>query len=80
MVLLECATGKFPFSPPQPGGWAFYDLMNAIVDQPAPYASSDVFSTEFCSFISSWYHTHTTPNPNLTFDDLMSVRIDVVLL
>lgn len=58
-MLLECATGQFPFSPPQPGGWSdFYDLMNTIVDQPAPHASSDVYSTEFCSFISAWYILH----------------------
>lgn len=55
LVLLECATGEFPFSSPNPGGWAnFYDLMNTIVDEPAPFAPSDVYSTEFCSFISAW--------------------------
>ncbi|XP_042052710.1 mitogen-activated protein kinase kinase 2-like [Salvia splendens] len=70
LVLLECATGKFPFSPPQPGGWAFYDLMNAIVDQPAPYASSDVFSTEFCSFISSC--VQKDPKDRLSANELMA--------
>ncbi|GLT98720.1 hypothetical protein SLE2022_162110 [Rubroshorea leprosula] len=55
LVLLECATGKFPFSPPEAEeGWTnFYELMEAIVEQPPPCAPSDQFSSEFCSFISA---------------------------
>ncbi|XP_056176881.1 mitogen-activated protein kinase kinase 2 isoform X3 [Syzygium oleosum] len=55
LVLLECATGKFPYTPPdQQEGWTnFYELMEAIVDHPPPSASSDQFSSEFCSFISA---------------------------
>ncbi|XP_011016552.1 PREDICTED: mitogen-activated protein kinase kinase 2-like, partial [Populus euphratica] len=55
LVLLECATGQFPFSPPElDEGWTnVYELMEAIVDQPPPSASSDQFSPEFCSFISA---------------------------
>ncbi|XP_042508599.1 mitogen-activated protein kinase kinase 2 [Macadamia integrifolia] len=54
LVLLECATGKFPYSSPEDEGWDnFYELMEAIVDQPAPCAPSDQFSPEFCSFISA---------------------------
>ncbi|CAH9053624.1 unnamed protein product [Cuscuta epithymum] len=55
LVLLECATGNFPYRPPQPEeGWDnVYDLMETIVDQPEPRAPSDQFSPEFCSFISS---------------------------
>ncbi|XP_058086575.1 mitogen-activated protein kinase kinase 2-like isoform X2 [Magnolia sinica] len=59
IVLLECATGRFPYSPPeQETGWInFYELLEAIVDQPSPSASSDQFSPEFCSFISAcWLH------------------------
>ncbi|XP_073066909.1 mitogen-activated protein kinase kinase SIPKK-like [Primulina eburnea] len=52
LVLLECATGSFPYSPPQPGGWInVYELMETIVGQPEPRAPSDLFSPEFCSFI-----------------------------
>lgn len=56
LVLLECATGQFPYSPPQPGeGWVnVYELMESIVDQPSPRAPEDEFSPEFCSFISAW--------------------------
>ncbi|KAF8401035.1 hypothetical protein HHK36_014338 [Tetracentron sinense] len=55
LVLLECATGRFPYSPPELGeGWnSFYELMEAIVDQPPPCAPSSHFSPEFCSFISA---------------------------
>ncbi|KAK9275323.1 hypothetical protein L1049_022586 [Liquidambar formosana] len=55
LVLLECATGKFPYSPPEQGeGWNnFYELMEAIVEHPPPCAPSDQFSLEFCSFISA---------------------------
>ncbi|MBA0568101.1 hypothetical protein Golob_005616, partial [Gossypium lobatum] len=55
LVLLECATGQFPYSPPdQAAGWtSFYELMNQIVEQPPPCALSDRFSPEFCSFISA---------------------------
>ena len=55
-MLLECATGKFPFIPPEQGeGWTnFYELMEAIVEKPPPSAPSDQFSPQFCSFISAW--------------------------
>ncbi|XP_057467201.1 mitogen-activated protein kinase kinase 2-like isoform X2 [Actinidia eriantha] len=54
LVLLECALGRFPYSPPQQGeGWDnVYELMETIVDQPPPCAPADQFSPEFCSFIS----------------------------
>ncbi|KAM1479225.1 hypothetical protein ACFX2I_026543 [Malus domestica] len=55
LVLLECATGQFPYVPPdQSEAWCnFFELMSAIVDEPAPCAPSDQFSPEFCSFISA---------------------------
>ncbi|XP_010536872.1 PREDICTED: mitogen-activated protein kinase kinase 1-like [Tarenaya hassleriana] len=54
LLLLECATGKFPYSPPEHGErWtSVYEVMNAIVENPPPSAPSDQFSTEFCSFVS----------------------------
>lgn len=57
LVLLECATGDFPYIPPRPEeGWDnVYELMETIVDQPEPCAPPDQFSPEFCSFISKWY-------------------------
>ncbi|XVF49868.1 hypothetical protein PTKIN_Ptkin04bG0050500 [Pterospermum kingtungense] len=55
LVLLECATGRFPYSPPEPEeGWTnFFELMEQIVEQPPPSAPSEQFSPEFCSFISA---------------------------
>ncbi|XP_068650892.1 mitogen-activated protein kinase kinase SIPKK [Aristolochia californica] len=55
IVLLECASGYFPYMPPhEQGQWVnFYELLEAIVDQPPPCAPSDQFSPEFCSFISA---------------------------
>ena len=56
LVLLECATGKFPYKPPEEKeGWVnFFELMDTIVSEPPPCAASDQFSPEFCSFISAW--------------------------
>lgn len=56
LVLLECATGYFPYSPPdQNEGWTnVFELMDTIVNQPPPSAPSDEFSPEFCSFIAAW--------------------------
>jgi hypothetical protein len=56
LLLLECATGQFPYSPSEQGeAWAnFYELMEAIVEKPPPLPPSDQFSSEFCSFISAW--------------------------
>ncbi|CAE6176196.1 unnamed protein product [Arabidopsis arenosa] len=52
--LLECATGKFPYIPPEhKKGWSsVYELVDAIVENPPPCAPSHLFSPEFCSFIS----------------------------
>lgn len=53
LVVLECATGQFPYPlPDQEDGWVF-TLMQTIVNQPPPTAPSDQFSPEFCSFISA---------------------------
>jgi len=54
LVILECAIGRFPYIPSEGEGWlSFYELLEAIVDQPPPSAPADQFSPEFCSFISS---------------------------
>ncbi|KAF5198442.1 Mitogen-activated protein kinase kinase [Thalictrum thalictroides] len=56
IVLLECATVRFPYSAlEEDEGWTnCYELMEPVVEQPPPFASSDQFSPEFCSFISAW--------------------------
>lgn len=55
LVILECAIGRFPYIPTeQDDGWlSFYELLEAIVEQPPPTAPPDQFSPEFCSFISA---------------------------
>ncbi|KFK35864.1 hypothetical protein AALP_AA4G046800 [Arabis alpina] len=55
LVMLECATGKFPYAPPgQEETWtSVFELMEAIVDQPPPALPSGDFSPELSSFISA---------------------------
>ncbi|KAF3775167.1 Mitogen-activated protein kinase kinase 1 [Nymphaea thermarum] len=55
LVLLECATGSFPYTPvDKDEGWTnVYELLEAVVEQPPPQAPSDQFAPEFCSFISA---------------------------
>ncbi|XP_010545364.1 PREDICTED: mitogen-activated protein kinase kinase 1 isoform X2 [Tarenaya hassleriana] len=54
LLFLECATGKFPYSPSEPGErWTnVYEVVDAIVESPPPRAPSGQFSPEFCSFVS----------------------------
>ncbi|EHA8587035.1 mitogen-activated protein kinase kinase 2 [Cocos nucifera] len=49
LAVLECATGQFPYPPRD----SFYELLEAVVEQPPPRAPPDHFSEEFCSFISA---------------------------
>ncbi|EEF48047.1 mitogen activated protein kinase kinase, mapkk2, putative [Ricinus communis] len=75
LVLLECATGKFPYSPPEQGeDWVnVYELMEAVVEQPQPSAPSDQFSPEFCSFVSSC--VQKDPNNRLSAHELMALHL-----
>ncbi|KAJ4708697.1 Mitogen-activated protein kinase [Melia azedarach] len=72
LVLLECATGQFPYSPPeQQEGWtSFYELMEAIVEQPPPSAPADQFSPDFCSFISACVQKE--PKERLSAQELLT--------
>ncbi|KAG6424132.1 hypothetical protein SASPL_114545 [Salvia splendens] len=71
LVLLECATGEFPYSTPQAEGWInVYELMETIVDQPVPRPPSDLFSPEFCSFISAC--VQKDPKDRLSANELMA--------
>lgn len=55
LILLKCATGQFPYTPPDREGWEnIFQLIEVIVEKPSPSAPSDDFSPEFCSFISAW--------------------------
>ncbi|GAB4837995.1 serine/threonine protein kinase, variant 2 [Ancistrocladus abbreviatus] len=61
LVILECATGCFPYAPPDQGGWSdHFSLIGTIVDQPAPSAPPEQFSPEFCSFVSAWHILSST--------------------
>lgn len=72
LVLLECATGHFPYTPPEGDeGWVnVYELMETIVDQPEPCAPPDQFSPQFCSFISACVQKHQ--KDRLSANELMS--------
>ncbi|KAL3322989.1 hypothetical protein AABB24_040204 [Solanum stoloniferum] len=72
LVLLECATGHFPYTPPEGDeGWVnAYELMETIVDQPEPCAPPDQFSPQFCSFISACVQKHQ--KDRLSASELMS--------
>ncbi|VAI42687.1 unnamed protein product [Triticum turgidum subsp. durum] len=65
--MLECATGNFPYPPRD----SFYELLEAVVDQPSPSAPSDQFSPEFCSFISVCMQKEAT---NRSSAQILSVR------
>ncbi|KAJ1268595.1 hypothetical protein BS78_07G147200 [Paspalum vaginatum] len=49
LSILECATGRFPYD--VNGGLS--NLMLQILDDPSPTAPKDVYSSEFCSFVSA---------------------------
>ncbi|XP_047323524.1 mitogen-activated protein kinase kinase 2 [Impatiens glandulifera] len=71
LVILECAMGSFPYSPPNQEGWDnVYELMDSIVNHPAPSAPSDQFSPEFCSFISACLQKD--PKDRLSTNELLT--------
>ncbi|KAL0410455.1 UNVERIFIED_CONTAM: Mitogen-activated protein kinase kinase, partial [Sesamum latifolium] len=62
---------NFPYSSPQPEGWInVYELMETIVNEPAPRAPSDLYSPEFCSFISAC--VQKDPKDRLSTNELMA--------
>ncbi|KAK7281248.1 hypothetical protein RIF29_09052 [Crotalaria pallida] len=66
LLLLKCATGQFPYTPPdQKEGWEnIFQLMEAIVEKPPPTAPSDQFSPEFCSIITSCLQQNPRDRPS----------------
>ncbi|XP_020220471.1 mitogen-activated protein kinase kinase 2 [Cajanus cajan] len=66
LILLKCATGRFPYTPPdQREGWEnIFQLIEAIVEKPSPSAPSDDFSPEFCSFISACLQKNPRDRPS----------------
>ncbi|KAE8675024.1 Mitogen-activated protein kinase kinase 1 [Hibiscus syriacus] len=61
MVVLECAIGRYPYMQSEDGGSCpdFYELWEAIVQNPPPSAPPDQFSPEFCSFVSACLQKET---------------------
>ncbi|KAI8472359.1 MAG: kinase-like domain-containing protein [Monoraphidium minutum] len=64
MVLVEAATGRFPYPPPgeggaPPGGLGFWELLEYIVVEPAPRLPGAQFSPECCGFV----HACLTKDP-----------------
>ncbi|KMZ69559.1 Mitogen-activated protein kinase kinase 2 [Zostera marina] len=49
LVCLQLAQGQFPYPPFD----SFFELLDTVVNEPAPQASPEMFSPEFCSFISA---------------------------
>lgn len=72
LVILECAIGRFPYiqSEDQQGWPSFYELLEAIVENPPPSAPPDQFSPEFCSFIAAC--VQKDPKDRLSSLDLLS--------
>ncbi|KAL2327234.1 hypothetical protein Fmac_020661 [Flemingia macrophylla] len=66
LILLKCATGQFPYTPPdQRERWEnIFQLIEAIVEKPSPSAPSDDFSSEFCSFISACLQKNPRDRPS----------------
>ncbi|XP_057536264.1 mitogen-activated protein kinase kinase 6 [Amaranthus tricolor] len=71
MVMLECAIGRFPYiqSEDEVGAPSYFELLAAIVGNPAPCAPSDQFSPEFCCFISACIQKD--PKDRWTSSDLL---------
>ncbi|KAF3332820.1 mitogen-activated protein kinase kinase 3 isoform X3 [Carex littledalei] len=65
LVILECATGKFPYSANE--GPA--NLMLQILYDPSPTPPKDKFSPEFCSLIDACLHKDADKRP--TADELI---------
>ncbi|VAI51763.1 unnamed protein product [Triticum turgidum subsp. durum] len=73
LIIVECATGKFPYPPRE----SFYELLEAVVDQPSPSAPADQFSEEFCSFFSACMQKEASHRPSA---QVLSVRGKKTLL
>ncbi|KAL5698679.1 mitogen-activated protein kinase kinase [Ranunculus cassubicifolius] len=72
VVFLECATGRFPYAAPEGEEWGYFELMDAVVNEPPAFASPAHFSPEFCSFISACLQKD--PKSRLSANGLMEHR------
>ncbi|XP_020589672.1 mitogen-activated protein kinase kinase 3 [Phalaenopsis equestris] len=66
VAMLECATGKFPYSASE----GAVNLMLQIMYDPSPSPPKDSFSPEFCSFIDSCLNKDPSARPRA--DELLT--------
>ncbi|KAG0495604.1 hypothetical protein HPP92_000295 [Vanilla planifolia] len=66
VAMLECATGKFPYSAAE----GAVNLMLQVLYDPSPSPPRDSFSAEFCSFIDACLHKDPDARPRA--DELLS--------
>lgn len=69
LTLVECALGRYPYSTDatkngQP--LSFFELLDFIVQAPAPQVGSDQFSPEFCDFVQSCLQKAPEERPTST--------------
>lgn len=50
ITLIEIATARHPYAQ-----LTFFPLIVTILDEPVPKLPTESFTTEFCSFVDSWY-------------------------
>ena len=51
---MEVAIGRFPF-PPDSRPLSVFELLEYIVNEPAPQLPAEHFSHEFADFVAKWY-------------------------
>jgi serine/threonine protein kinase len=70
LALVECALGRYPYSPPNAGapgeGVSFWELLDFIVKAPAPTLPPDRFSPEFCAFVAACLQKEPEERPTAT--------------
>eukprot|EP00899_Mesostigma_viride_P005077 jgi/Mesvir1/14570/Mv05250-RA.1 len=69
LSILECAIGRFPYPPPElededAHNMGFWDLLDYIVEKPAPRAPDDKFSPEFIAFIDACLQKEAQDRPS----------------
>ena len=56
LCIAECALGVFPY----PSVSVYFEMVQAIVNEPPPQLDSAAFSAEFCSFIAACLNKDAT--------------------
>jgi len=67
LTLVECALGRYPYAAlnSKTGqSIPFFELLNVVVQTPAPTLPADKFSPEFCSFVEACLQKDSKVRPN----------------